>query len=82
MINTQDNPEYRSLIDKYEFGLHCHNGDVKDIANKIEQIYENPNLNMKFRKNHYKMAEDLFDRKQTYLKIVQVIDGHFKKRIN
>lgn len=73
VVNTQECEEYRNLIEEYNIGFNCINGDIVDISNKIKKLIDNPNLRKEMGKNNRKLAEDKFDRNKTYLNIVDFI---------
>lgn len=74
VINTQNSEEYRNLIDEYEAGYNCENGNVEDMAEKIKLLVENEKQRVKMGKNNRKLAEDKFDRKRTYKKIIELLE--------
>lgn len=75
VISTQECEEYRKLIEKYNIGFNCTNGDSRDIANKIEILFKNKNLRETMGYNNRKLAEEKFDRKKTYINIINIILG-------
>ena len=75
VINTQENEEYRNLVEKYNLGYNCNNNDVKDIAEKIEKLYNNKKLRKEYGANNRKLAEEKFDRARTYKNIQMMIEG-------
>lgn len=44
MVNTQNSPEYRALLEQYEAGINVKNGDVQGVADALRQLYEDENL--------------------------------------
>lgn len=66
VINTQESPEYRDLLDSYEAGRNCANGSVADVAEGIRELVDDPALRARLGQNSRRMAEDLFDRDTTY----------------
>ena len=66
VINTQNSEEYRNLLDEYKAGLNCENGNIKDIADKIELLIRDVKLRKKLGKCNRKLAEEKFDRNLTY----------------
>ena len=74
VINTQESPEYRKLVEEYEIGYNCENNNAEDLACKIEILYNNKELREKLGKNNRKLAEEKFDRKITYQKIVDLVE--------
>lgn len=75
VINTQNSAEYRELLDKYHAGLNCINGDVNDIAEKMEKLVTNKKERITMGKANRLMATELFDRNKTYNEIIKKIIG-------
>lgn len=75
VINTQNSAEYRELLDKYHAGLNCINGDVKDIAEKMEKLVTNKKERITMGKANRLMATEFFDRNKTYNEIIKRIIG-------
>lgn len=73
VINTQENEEYRKLVEDYNMGLNCIPGNAKDVAKKIEYMIKNKDEMKKMAENSRLLAEEKFDRKKTYLEIVEII---------
>lgn len=73
VINTQESPEYRKLLDHYEAGLNCDNGSIADVAAEIRELVENPALKARMGHNSRRMAEELFDRDTTYAALVRTL---------
>ncbi len=73
VVNTQECIEYRNLVDEYEMGLNCNNNDAVDLANKIMVLLSDFELRKKMGMNSRKLAEDKFDRKNTYSSLIKLI---------
>lgn len=73
IISTQENKEFRQLIDNYRMGFNCKNGDAKDMAEKMERLICNKKLRLEMGKNSRRCAEEMFDRKHTYTKLVKSV---------
>lgn len=73
VINTQDNDEYRNLVDTYKVGLNTVPGNPNDIADKIEELYQNQALRQEMGQNNRRLFEDKFDRARTYGSLVDAI---------
>ncbi len=73
VINTQPDKEYRELLEEYKAGFNCNNGDIQDIAKSIEKLYEDESLRLEMGKNNRKLAEEKFDRNNTYPQIIELI---------
>lgn len=74
VLNTQENQEYRSLVEDYQVGFNCINNDSQDFSEKLLLLIEDQSLREKFGRNHRLLAEQFFDREQTYGKIVQYMN--------
>ncbi|MFK4785470.1 glycosyltransferase family 4 protein [Fusobacterium sp. MFO224] len=74
VINTQECEEYRDLIDRYKCGFNCKNSSHEDLSSKLEILINDKNLRKIFGKNSRRLAEEKFDRKKTYKKIVELMD--------
>ena len=81
VVNTQEADEYRQLVEKYERGFNCKNGEADDLAAKINLLIDNKELRYRMGKNARRCAEENFDRKRTYKKIEKVILGEMKSGI-
>ena len=69
VINTQESREYKNLIDFYQMGVNCTNGDSKSMADAIKYLVENRDVRIKMGKNARRCAEECFDRKNTYIEL-------------
>lgn len=77
-VNTQENSEYRDLINKYHMGFNCKNNNVEDLSEKIEILINDEKLREEMGKNARQCAIEKFDRKRTYVKLVNSILGRMK----
>ena len=75
VINTQNSPEYRALIDEYQAGINVENGNAGAVANAILQLYNDRELLSQMQINAKRLGEEKFDRNKTYLQIIDVIEG-------
>lgn len=73
VISTQENSEYRSLIERYHMGFNCRNSDAEDLANKITKLLEDKQLRCEMGINARKCAKEQFDREQTYQRLTNII---------
>jgi len=74
VLNTQESPEYRSLINRYKMGFNCDNDDPRDMAEKLMLLSENGQLRKQMGENARKCAEELFDRGTTYENLIYTIE--------
>lgn len=73
VINTQDNDEYRRLVEQYEMGFNCENGNSKDLAEKIKILINDDLLRITMGHNARRCAEERFDRKISYKELINEI---------
>lgn len=73
VINTQESKEYREILEKYNAGINCKNGDKKDLVNAITFLYTNCNYRKELGCNNRKLAEDKFDRDSSYKAIISMV---------
>lgn len=74
VISTQESEEYRNLIDKYGFGINCGVDNVQEVGAALLKLICDKEQRVQMGKNARKLAEEKFDRKNSYLKIVEAID--------
>lgn len=75
VVSTQESEEYRNLVDRYQMGFNCNNNDAKDLANKLRVLIDDVPLRTKMGQNARRCAEECFNRKNTYLKLVSIIEN-------
>ncbi len=75
MVNSQECEEYKKVVQEWQIGLNCKNKDSVDMAEKIYELYKNKEKRLQMGKNNRKLAEEKFDRKVTYNKIINVIEN-------
>lgn len=73
VLNTQESPEYRALIDEYQMGMNCENGNSEDLADKLLYLMKNPDVRQEMGKNARRCAEEKFDRGNSYKKIIELV---------
>jgi len=76
VINTQECLEYRRLVEKYKMGINCRNGDAIDVAKALRKLIVDKELRSKMGNNARKCAEECFDRKTSYLNLLNAIEGN------
>lgn len=79
MINTCMSPEFREKVKKDGFGVNIMPEDVGILADAIEELYENPEKCKKMGEKARRIAEEQFDRPQSYKKIEKMIRGLLKE---
>lgn len=75
MINTCSDLEMRRLVDKFKFGENIIAEDETKLANLIEKLYKNPGLCKEYSVNARLTAEKYFDRKTSYMEIVNLVNS-------
>lgn len=73
VLNTQENMEYRRLVDAYRMGFNCNNEDPIDLADKIELLIKDKRLRQEMGQNARKCAEERFDRRISYKELIGCI---------
>ena len=73
ILNTQENKEYRDLITKYGMGFNCKNNDPIDLSEKLKILIQNSEMRIKMGKNAKRCAKEMFDRKESYNIIVDIL---------
>ena len=63
------------MLEKYNCGINCENGNAESMAQAILKLYENKDLKEEMGKNSLKLAQEKFDRTLTYKNIVSLIEG-------
>lgn len=74
VINTQNSPEYRKLIEDYNCGINCENGNAQAVADAIEKLYKDAELKRQMGENASKLAKEKFDRNVIYKRIISIIE--------
>lgn len=73
VVNTQECPEYRNLIDEYKCGINCEVGNSDQVAEAIAKLIGNPSLCRELGDNSRRLGLERFDRRQSYNKIIDFI---------
>lgn len=73
VLNTQNSPEYRRLVETYEMGFNCASGDAAALADKISRLMAEPALRLRMGANARRCAEERFDRQNSYQALVKAI---------
>lgn len=74
VINTQNSPEYRKLIEDYNCGINCESGNAQSVADAIEMLYRDEALKKQMRDNSFRLAKEKFDRNFIYKNIITLIE--------
>lgn len=75
IINTQNSQEYRDLVESYNMGINCANGDPVEMASAIQRLMDDSSYRLLQGLNARKCAIERFDRFHTYKIIIDSIVG-------
>lgn len=73
VLNTQECMEYQELVESYNSGFNCKNGNVEDLACKILELYKDEDKRTMMGNNNRRLAIEKFDREKTYQAIIKLI---------
>ena len=74
VVSTQECPEYQELLNTYRCGINCPPEDAQSVADALHQLLQDPQLRKQMGERSRKMAEERFDRANTYQKIIDRIE--------
>ena len=74
VINTQENPEYRKLVEATQCGINCECGNAEDVAAAIVKLVESPELRKQMGEAARQLGKDMFDRRCSYARIVEAVE--------
>ena len=74
VVNTQECQEYRNLLESYRCGINCEVESVEQVAKALQELIENQEKRKQMGANSRRMAEERFDRRNTYQQIVRTIE--------
>lgn len=69
VINTQPSSEYRKLIEEYQCGINCESSNDMEVSQAIFRLANDCQERRTMGRQARKMAEALFDRRNSYAKI-------------
>lgn len=75
VINTQESPEYRTLIEEYNCGINCDCSNAEQVAEAIKKLASDKGLREQMGENARRLAIERFDRRNTYHKIIEAIES-------
>ncbi len=73
VVNTQECKEYQDLLSTYQCGVNCDVQSAKQVSEALQELISNSELRTQMGLNSRKMAEEKFDRRYTYEKIVETV---------
>lgn len=75
MINTCMSPEFRSKVENDGFGVNIIPEDAEILADAVESLYQDEALRLEMGRRARQIAEEQFDRPQSYRRIEKLIRG-------
>ena len=82
VVNTQECPEYRQLVQRYNCGINCPVGQWEPVAEALEKLLEDEQLRAEMGRNSRRLAEERFDRDKTYDEIADLVKTVYDERWN
>lgn len=73
VVNTQESPEYRALVEEYRMGFNCPSGDAAAVADALERLITDEALRREMGANARRCAEERFDRERSYRALADMI---------
>jgi glycosyltransferase involved in cell wall biosynthesis len=74
VVSTQESAEYRQLLEDYGCGINCSVDSPQEVANALQLLIENGEKRAEMGESSRRLAEEKFDRKQSYTRIVELIE--------
>lgn len=74
VINTQECPEYRELVETYQCGINCRCGDAEDVAKAIRRLAMDRLLRERMGMNARRLGVERFDRRITYGHLADMVE--------
>ena len=75
MINTCMSPEFRAKVENDGFGVNIIPEDAGILADAVESLYQDEALRLEMGRRARRIAEEQFDRPQSYRRIEKLIRG-------
>ena len=75
VVSTQENKEYRQLVDSYMCGINCRVGNAQDVADALIKLAKDPELRKQMGAMACRLGREKFDRRETYKEIVKRIEN-------
>lgn len=66
VINTQESPEYKKLVEDYHMGFNVENGNALELRDKLSYLISHKEEREEMGKNARRCAEEKFNRENTY----------------
>ena len=73
VLNTQESPEYRNLVEDYNMGINCEPGNAGSIARGLAQLIDNAGIRKQMGLKARQCAEERFNRRNSYKELIDCI---------
>ena len=73
VVNTQECPEYRALLEAYHAGINCECENANDISRALAKLISDSDLRARLAEGSRRLGAERFDRKNTYRALVEQI---------
>ncbi|MBR5134373.1 MAG: glycosyltransferase family 4 protein [Clostridia bacterium] len=74
VINTQESPEYRALVEQYQMGINAECENAAEVAAALKTLLDDPQTAIAMGERAAQCARELFARETTYVRIVDAIE--------
>ncbi len=75
VVSTQESEEYMALIKDNDCGINCGVNSHEEVAEAIKKFVDDEELRRRMGEKSRKIGEEKFNRKQSYRKIVELIEN-------
>ena len=74
VVSTQENKEYRDLVNAYQCGINCECGNARQVAMALGKLAKDPVMRKKMGEASRRLGETRFDRRETYKKLIDAVE--------
>ncbi len=74
ILNTLENEVTKELMEKYSVGVNVEPENEKALTDTIEKLYNSKDVVKSYGENARKLCEEKFDRKKSYMEIINMAD--------
>lgn len=74
MLNSCCCKEQQEMVELNNVGLNYEPGDIQSFYSAVKKLYENDLLRLEYGRNARRLAEEKFDREESYKKILKIIN--------
>ena len=73
VVNTQNSPEYRKLLEEHNAGINVENGNTEQLAQALLRLHEDDALRAEMGARQKALFDERFDRNKTYPAVIHQI---------